>query len=121
MLAKVPPLSSATSWLEPGPPSRASCFRTATGALCLLLGAGNSIGRYNVSGSQFNSLGQFDANGELQNVVGTSAPGSGYDVPVTVPIAGSPQIMTGETWHFQLWHRETGGLSNFSNGLSITF
>ena len=93
----------------------------SNGRLCLLLGAGNYVGRYNVSGSQFNSLGQFDAAGVLQNQVGTSATGPGFDVPTSVPIAGSPQIMVGQTWHFQLWHRETGGLSNFSNGLSVTF
>ena len=117
-----------------GPPSQFGYFLVGTavsdpgimipnsnGFLCLTLGGGNSLGRYNVGGSQFNSLGQFDASGVLQNQVGTSTSGTGYDVPTTVPIAGSPQIMTGETWHFQLWHRESGGLSNFSNGLSVTF
>ncbi len=32
-----------------------------------------------------------------------------------------PSIMFGETWHFQLWHREDAGESNFSNGLSINY
>ncbi len=91
------------------------------GRLCLALGGGNSIGRYNVTGTSFNSLGQFDAAGEMQNLSGTSTSGAGFDVPTTVPIAGSPTIMTGSTWHFQLWHRENGGLSNFSNGLSVDF
>ena len=91
------------------------------GRLCLLIGGGNSLGRYNVTGTNFNSLGRFDAGGLLQNVVGTSVSGSGFDVPSTVPISGSPMIMTGQVWHFQLWHREAGGLSNFSNGLSVTF
>ncbi len=93
----------------------------SNGRLCLLVGAGNSIGRYNITGTQFNSLGLFDAAGNLINQVGTSLSGNGFDVPVTLPIAGSPQIMTGQTWHFQLWHRENGGLSNFSNGLSVAF
>ncbi len=91
------------------------------GRLCLAIGGGNSLGRYNVTGTQFNSLGLFNAAGELQNLASTSGSGAGYDVPTTVPIAGSPQIMVGQTWHFQLWHRENGGLSNFSNGLSISF
>ena len=91
------------------------------GRLCLAVGGGASIGRYNVSGSGFNSLGSFNAAGELQNLSGTSTTGAGFDVPVTVPISGSPMIMTGSTWHFQLWHRENAGLSNFSNGLSVTF
>ena len=94
----------------------------SNGRLCLLLGGGNSLGRYNVGGgTQFNSLGRFDASGVLQNQVGTAVSGTGFDVPTTVPISGSPQIMSGETWHFQLWHRESGGLSNFSNGISVTF
>jgi len=57
----------------------------------------------------------------LQNQVGTSTVGSGFDVPATVPITGSPTISAGSTWHFQLWHREAAGASNFSNGLSVTF
>ena len=96
-------------------------FPNSNGRLCLLLGGGHSVGRYNVGGTPYNSLGRFDAGGILQNQVGTSTVGSGYDVPQTVPISGSPAIAVGETWHFQLWHREASGLSNFSNGLSITF
>ena len=117
-----------------GPPTQFGYFLVGTGVndpgimipnsngrLCLALGGGQSLGRYNVSGGQFNSLGRFDAAGVLQNQVGTSSTGSGYDVPTTVPISGSPQIMAGETWHFQLWHREAAGQSNFSNGMSVTF
>ncbi len=95
-----------------------------SGLLCLAVGAGNSIGRYNVATTQFNSLGQFDASGVLQNVAGTSTIGSGFDVPVTVPISGSPMILAGQTWHFQCWFRDTPGgpgNSNFTNGLSVDF
>ena len=94
------------------------------GLLCLAIGGGNAIGRYNVTGGSFNSVGQFDASGVLQNLVGTSTIGSGFDVPSVVPIPGSPTIMTGETWHFQGWFRDTpaaAGSSNFSNGLTVTF
>ncbi|MCB9907988.1 MAG: hypothetical protein H6830_09745 [Planctomycetes bacterium] len=90
------------------------------GRLCLSVSGGNVFGRYNVPGA-LNSVGLFDASGVLQNAVGTSTVGSGYDVPLTVPVTGSPQIMTGQTWHFQLWHREAAGASNFSNGVSVTF
>ena len=91
------------------------------GRLCLSLDGANVIGRYNANGTQFNSLGAFDSNGDLQNLSGTSGTGSGFDVPTTLPIPGSPQILVGQTVHFQLWHREPGGQSNFSNGLSVTF
>ena len=118
-----------------GPAGEFGYFLTGTGAsdpgtmlsngmFCLTIGGGNSVGRYNVTGTQFNSLGQFDASGVLQNAVGTSSVGSGFDVPSTVPIGGSPTIMAGATWHYQLWHRDTAagpGAANFSNGLSVTF
>ena len=94
------------------------------GLLCLTVGGGNSIGRYNVAGSQFNSLGRFDNGGVMQNLVGTSTSGSGFDVPSTIPIAGSPVITAGSTWHFQGWYRDTGagvGQSNASDGLTVVF
>ncbi len=91
------------------------------GRLCLAVSGGNGFGRYNVTGGDLNSVGQFDASGVLQNLPGTSTVGSGYDVPLNVPIPGFGNIQAGETWHFQLWHREAGGASNFSNGITVTF
>ena len=102
-----------TAALDPGTP-------LSLGNLCLSAVGGNSIGRYNATGSNRNSTGMFDAAGTLQNVVGTSSVGSGFDVPNALPLPGLPTIMTGETWHFQLWYRDTGG-SNFSSGVSVTF
>ncbi len=114
-----------------GPPGEFGYFLIGTGVsdpgivisngrLCLAVTGGNQFGRYNATGT-LNSVGQYDAAGIMQNFVGTSSVGSGFDVPLTVPITGSPQIMAGESWHFQLWHREAGGASNFSNGLTVTF
>ncbi|MEZ5974086.1 MAG: hypothetical protein R3E96_04340 [Planctomycetota bacterium] len=51
-------------------------------------------------------MGLFDAGGVLQNQVGTSGTGSGYDVPTSIPISGAGSISAGQTWYFQLWHRE---------------
>ena len=89
----------------------------------MAIGGGNAFGRYNVTtgSGNLNSIGLFDTSGVLQNQVGTSTVGSGFDVPLNVPIPGIGSIMTGETWHFQLWHREAAGSSNFSNGLSVPF
>ena len=94
------------------------------GFLCLDGTGGNAIGRYNVSGTPLTAIGSFDGSGLFQNLVGTSTVGSGFDVPSTLPFPGSPMIMAGETYHFQLWYRDTpagAGRSNFSNGLSVTF
>ncbi|MBL4770788.1 MAG: hypothetical protein JKY61_06525 [Planctomycetes bacterium] len=97
---------------------------TGINPLGLLIGSGNlclsgALARYNVSGTAWNSVGLFDGSGVLQNLVGTSSVGSGFDVPAAVPAPIGGVISTGTTLHFQLWHRDTGGTSNFSN--SVTF
>lgn len=99
----------ATGAMDPGTP-------VGSGHLCLA----GSIGRYNVSGTASNSIGQFDGAGVMQNLVGTSTVGSGFDVPTSVPSIGG-SIMAGSTWHFQVWHRDIGTQSNFSNGYTVTF
>lgn len=118
-----------------GPPSEFGYFLIGTassdpgiqvsnGFLCLAVGGGNGFGRYNVTGGPFNSVGQFDASGVLQNLPGTSSTGTGFDVPISVPTTGTPQITAGSTWHFQFWYRDGtagAGTSNFSNGVSVTF
>ncbi|MEZ5976407.1 MAG: hypothetical protein R3E96_16655 [Planctomycetota bacterium] len=76
------------TFAEPG-------LTVSNGRLCLGVGAGTAIGRYNVIG-QMNSVGQFNASGVLMNFVGTSTVGSGYDVPATMPFTGSPVIQSGD-------------------------
>ncbi len=96
----------------------------SNGLLCLVGTPTSRIYRYNVSGTEWNSLGRFDNAGVLENLVGTSTTGSGYDVPLTVPDIVPITIMNGDSWHFQLWYRDTPagiGSSNFSTGLSVTF
>ncbi|HPF15551.1 MAG TPA: hypothetical protein PLJ12_14905, partial [Planctomycetota bacterium] len=105
-----------TSFSDPGIP-------ISGGTLCVSGG----IGRFNVggNGSQLNSIGVFNAAGTLENMVGTAlstgALATGFDVPAMLPFAGSPAIVAGSTWYFQLWHQEAGGQSNFSQGLAVTF
>ncbi|MCA9003608.1 MAG: hypothetical protein KDB61_16915 [Planctomycetes bacterium] len=83
-------------------------------------GTAQVFGRYNTTGA-LNSLGQFDNSGTFISLGNTPLGGTGYDVPSEIPVPSLPLIQSGETWNFQLWHRETGGSSNFSNGLSVTF
>ncbi|MEZ5974416.1 MAG: formylglycine-generating enzyme family protein [Planctomycetota bacterium] len=99
-------------------------FPISNGVLCLGGSPGAHIYRYNVTGTEWVSVGQFDAGGVLVNLVGTSAIGTGFDVPDTVPDAVPIPIMTGDTWHFQCWYRDTAVSStdsNLSTGLTVTF
>ncbi|MCB9913069.1 MAG: hypothetical protein H6827_08755 [Planctomycetes bacterium] len=92
------------------------------GHLCLAISGVDAYGRYNVIGGDLDSIGQFDTSGILQNNSNTSTTGSGYDVPLDIPIPGYVMILSGETWNFQLWYRDDNtGISNFSNGLTVQF
>ncbi len=105
-------------------PEATSGALISNGRLCLVGTATSRIYRYNVAGGESNSLGRFDSAGVMQNLVGTSLTGSGFDVPNTVPDTTPITIMSGDTWNFQVWHRDTAaglGSSNFSSGLSVTF
>ncbi|MDF1836600.1 MAG: hypothetical protein P1V35_01910 [Planctomycetota bacterium] len=101
---------------------------TSLGNFCLIGQAGDAYYRFNQVGGAANSVGAFDATGMLQNLVGTSGPSpgmsSGFDVPAGIPDVAPIPILAGDTWHFQVWHRDTPaglGSSNFSNGLTVTF
>ena len=88
------------------------------GLLCLSA----PLGRYTgVTSATLNSLGRFDAAGVLQNLTGTSSVGSGYDIPAVLPDPPAGVITSGDTWLYQLWFRDVGGVSNFSNGIAVTF
>ncbi len=94
------------------------------GLNCLVGSSTARMYRYNVGGTDALSVGRFDNAGVLQNVVGTSLVGSGFDVPDAIPDTVPIPIMSGDTWHFQVWYRDTAVMSsnsNFSNGLSVTF
>lgn len=105
-------LLAGTAALEPGTP-------ISQGSLCLNLGGGNQVGRYNIAGSPRNSLGRFDSYGRWENLAGTSDSPFGYSLPGVTPWGAA--FAPGQSVHFQLWHRENGGASNFSNGVSVQF
>ena len=88
------------------------------GRLCLTA----PIGRYgSTAGPGLNSIGRFDSAGVLQNLAGTSSVGSGFDMPAVLPSPPGGVVVPGATWHFQLWYRDVGGTSNFSDGVSVVF
>ena len=92
------------------------------GRLCLDTQPPHALGRYNLLGTDRNSTGGFDGQGNFQNFVGTATTGFGFDVPDTLPFPGAPSLQAGQSWHFQLWYREQAtGESNFSGGLTATW
>ncbi|MFT5199338.1 MAG: hypothetical protein ACI87O_002007 [Planctomycetota bacterium] len=96
----------------------------SNGQFCLVGTPTASFFRYNVAGTDMDSIGGFDASGTWINVMGTSTTGFGFDVPSTIPDSVPIPIVAGDTWHFQAWYRDTpagSGTSNFTNGLSVTF
>ncbi len=96
----------------------------SNGLFCLVGTSTAQFFRYNVGGTDMNSIGGFDASGTMINAAGTSTTGFGFDVPSTIPSGPPATIVAGDTWHFQGWYRDTpsgAGDSNFTNGLSVTF
>jgi hypothetical protein len=101
----------AATGAEPG-------ISVSQGMLCL----SPPFGRYTATaGAGLNSLGRFDATGVMQNLVGTSSTGTGFDVPAALPAPPGGTILPGSTWDFQLWFRDLGGASNFSDAISVDF
>ena len=119
--------------VDQGPPGQSAYFlvgdtdaspglSVGAGQLCLVGVPGARVFRYNLAGGPFQSIGAFDGQGVLQNLVGTALNGEGFDVPAMVP--GGGPILAGSTWYFQCWYRDTAsgsGSSNLSNGLSVAF
>ncbi|MBL4770941.1 MAG: hypothetical protein JKY61_07340 [Planctomycetes bacterium] len=113
--------------VQQGPPNQFGYFLMAansaepgvsigSGELCL----SGAVVRFH-QGNSTNSLGQFNSVGSFESLTGNGdATGSGFNVPIGFPYSGT-LITAGDTWHFQLWHRDLGGASNFSSGLSVVF
>ena len=96
------------------------------GVLCL----GSPQGRYgpitaaNQGVPALDSLGQFDANGVLLNLAGTSGSGSGFDVPLVLPATVGTAIAPGDRWFFQAWYRDQVAgqpTANFSDAVEVAF
>ncbi|MFT7678879.1 MAG: hypothetical protein ACI8QC_002877 [Planctomycetota bacterium] len=114
-----------------GPPNQAGYFLVSAGNAGLIsvgqgtLCLGSRTGRHNsIFGGAGNSLGVFNAMGDLVNTVGTGgAGGNGFDIPVNLPGPIGGAILPGSTWHFQFWYQDMnpGPTSNFSNGQTIQF
>jgi hypothetical protein len=77
------------------------------GVLCL----GGAIGRYTGAG-------------QILNTGATNSFSLALNLNQTPTPTGLVAVVAGETWNFQAWHRDAVGgvaVSNFTNGLSVTF
>ena len=101
-------------------PLNATGFFIVSTARGMTVNPGGSLGTICLGGA----LGRYVAPGQ----VGNSGPGG--SISLGLDLNGVPQptgliaIGAGETWHWQLWHRDSVGgvpVSNFTHGLSIPF
>lgn len=95
------------------PPGEATLFVNAPVA-GFLPGAGGSAGTLCLGASIGRHMSQIHVSGDGGQVI----------VPVDLESlpqpGGAHDVLPGETWHFQAWHRD-GATSNFTGGVSVTF
>lgn len=79
---------------------------------------GASNGNLCLSGT----IGRFNRPSEIRFTGPTGAFAIDVDLTAVPNGAATIGVQPGETWHFQAWHRELGGLgSNFTSGRAVTF
>jgi len=62
--------------------------------------------------------------GRFANQVQSSGAGGTFSIPVDLTNMPPPlqtAVLAGDTWYFTAWFRESGGTSNFTDGIGITF
>ncbi|MCP3917434.1 MAG: hypothetical protein GY711_17955 [bacterium] len=63
-------------------------------------------------------IGRFQSCVEAASDAGRSA----CDIDTThLPFTPSRSIASGDTWHFQMWYRDAGGLENYTNAVRVRF
>ncbi len=70
------------------------------------------------------SVGRYVGPGQVMSSLGTGSITLAIDLTSIPRPTGSVATAPGDTWHFQLWHRDsgaTGPTSNFTNGRTIVF
>ena len=84
----------------------------------LVMAPGGSIGNLCIGGAIGRFIGQIQSSGATGTVTTV------VDLAAMPQPTGAVMVMPGETWNYQVWHRDTSGgsvTSNFTNGLSVTF
>jgi len=111
-------VAGATHW--------ARCLEMPTNVFSLLI-CSRQTGDFNLAGGAgrlclSGSIGRFNAQITNSGSTGTAV----FPVDTSaLPVGSAPvAVQPGETWHFQVWHRDTtstGITSNYSNAASVTF
>jgi len=86
----------------------------------LVVGPGGSAGNLCLAGE----IGRYVGPGQIQQVDAAGGMSLALDLTQTPTPTGLVAIQAGETWNFQVWHRDSAGgmaTSNFTNGVAVTF
>jgi hypothetical protein len=86
----------------------------------LVIGFGGSQGNLCLAGS----IGPYSGPGQVRNSGATGSFSLAIDLTTMPQPTGGVAVQSGETWHFQAWHRDAlGGIatSNFTDAISISF
>jgi hypothetical protein len=70
------------------------------------------------------AIGRYVGPGQIQNTGSTSTFGLVLALGATPTPTGLVQVIAGETWNFQAWHRDFGAggaTSNFTGAVSVAF
>ncbi|QDV07574.1 hypothetical protein Poly30_31000 [Planctomycetes bacterium Poly30] len=81
---------------------------------------GGSLGVLCVAGG----VGRYVGAGQIQNSGATGTFSLPIDLTMTPTPTGLVPVMSGETWNFQAWHRDSVGgsaVSNFTDAVSVSF
>ncbi|MCP3919880.1 MAG: hypothetical protein GY711_30475 [bacterium] len=84
--------------------------------------AGQTQGFFNPPGSSgliclMGNIGRYNAVADI-----ITGPSGSLQLDLTsIPVNPPQAVQSGETWNFQLWYRDVGSTSNFTDGVSITF
>lgn len=95
------------------PPNQFGFF-LVSGAQAFIPNAGGSAGNLCLGAG----IGRF--NSQIQNSGVFGIFGISVDLG-SLPLNPNHAVLPGETWNFQAWYRDTGGMSNFTDGVSVTF
>ena len=66
-------------------------------------------------------IGRFTGPGQIQSTQGGSTVALSIDLIRLPGPVGSVRVAPGETWYFQLWYRDTGSRTNFTDALRVEF